>query len=326
MPLPTPGDVHVNSLLTDVSVAFMQDANKFVADRVFPRINVEKQSDKYATYSQADFMRDDMKRRAPGSETAGGRYRVSTDSYQCEVWGYHIDVDDQTVANADNPFNPMRDAAQVATMKEMLAREVQWASSYFTTSVWTGGLKASGSRGDLVAGTDFTAFDDVSSTPIETISDQMVEVEAITGYLPNKLVLTRRGFMALKNHPDIVDRIKHVSDGPVTTGMIARLLDLEEIMIAAAVKNSAQEGLTGSYDYIMGNHALLLYTTPTPSLLQATAGYTFVWSGYTGAVDGRRVKSYRLEHLNSERIEIEATWDQKVVSSTLGVFFQNIVS
>lgn len=326
MPLPTPGDVHVDTLLTGVSVAYMNTADKFIADRVFPRVPVQQRSGKYATYSKADFLRDEMKYRAPGSVSAGGGFRTSTSNYFAEVFAYHVDVDDQTVANATSPFEPVRDATTYITQKELIKREVAWCSSFFTTSVWTGGTKASGAKGDLVAGTDFTAWDDASSTPIEDVQNQIAEVEANTGILPNTLVVNRRTMMALRNHPDIVDRIKYTSGNPVGEDIIGRLLGVDRVLVAAGVKNSATEGLANSSDYIAGNSALLVYAAPSPSLMTPSGGYTFVWSGLTGSQDGRRIKRYRMEEYAADRVEIEASWDQRVVASDVGAFFSNTVS
>lgn len=46
---PTQGNVHVDAILTNISVAFMQDQTQFGADRVFPIVPVQKQSDKFFT-------------------------------------------------------------------------------------------------------------------------------------------------------------------------------------------------------------------------------------------------------------------------------------
>lgn len=326
MPLPTPGDVHVDHLLTGISVAYMNTADKFVADRVFPRVAVTQRGGKYATYSKADFLRDEMKYRGPGSISAGGGFRTSTETYYADVYAYHVDVDDQTVANATVPFEPVRDATQYITQKELIKREADFVTKFFSTSVWTGGTKASGSKGDLVAGTDFTAWDDASSTPIEDVQNQIAEVEANTGVMPNTLVINRRVAMALRNHPDIVDRIKYTQGQPVGEDLIARLLGVDRLLVAAGVRNSAGEGLSNSSDYIAGNNALLVYASPSPSLMTPSGGYTFVWSGLTGSQDGRRIKRYRLEEYAADRIEIEASWDMKVVAADTGAFFSNCAS
>lgn len=326
MPLPTPGDVHVDTLLTGISVAYANTADKFVADRVFPKVPVQSRSGKYATYNKGDFLRDEMKNRGPGSESAGGGFRTSTSNYFCDVFAYHVDVDDQTVANATSPFEPVRDATQYLVQKELIKREVVFASNFFTTSIWTGGKKASGSNGDLVAGTDFVKWNDASSTPIEDVQNQSAEIEAVTGLLPNTLVVNRRVAMALRNHPDIVDRIKYTQGQPVGEDLIARLLGVDRLLVAAGVKNSGAEGATTSADYIAGNNALLVYAAPSASLMTPSGGYTFVWSGYSGSQDGRRIKRFRVETVASDRVEIEATWDQRLVAADVGAFFSGAVA
>ncbi len=95
-------EVHVDQILTNISVAYLQANDAFIARRVFPAVPVEKKSDKYYTFNKNDFKRLQMQRRGPGQESAGGGFRHSTASYSCDVWGLHIDLDHQTRANYDN--------------------------------------------------------------------------------------------------------------------------------------------------------------------------------------------------------------------------------
>ena len=57
MPSPTQADVHINVPLTNVSVAYMQSSSSFIADKVFPKVPVNKQSDLYWKYSKSDWRR-----------------------------------------------------------------------------------------------------------------------------------------------------------------------------------------------------------------------------------------------------------------------------
>ena len=84
MPQPTRSDVHVNTPLTAISIAFMQQAQNFVADRVFPNIPVTKQSDLYFVYPKGDWFRRQMEKRAPASESAGSGWDLTTDSYSSQ--------------------------------------------------------------------------------------------------------------------------------------------------------------------------------------------------------------------------------------------------
>ena len=73
--------------------------------------------------------------------------------------------------------------------------------------------------------------------------------------------------------------------------------------------------------------ALVLYAPKSPSLLTPSAGYTFTWSGYLGGnSQGVRIKRFRMEHIASDRVESEATWDQKVVCNDLGYFLSQAVA
>jgi hypothetical protein len=58
-----------------------------------------------------------------------------------------------------------------------------------------------------------------------------------------------------------------------------------------------------------------------------SAGYIFDWAGFTGGgQQGQRIKTFRMEQLASDRVEIEAAFDMKRVASDLGVFFNDVLT
>ena len=324
MPNPTPGSVHVDQLLTNVSVAFVQSSTKFVADQVFPRVPVDKQSGKIATYSKQDFLRDEVDKRAPGDAAVSLGYRPSSTSYVADEWAAEHPIDDQVRSNADSPFMPERDATQFLTQKMLIKRERQFATNFLSSgsSLWTG----SSDGADLVGGTDFTQWSNAAATPIEDIHSKAENVEIQTGFLPNKLVINRTVWHDLKNHPDIVDRVKHTSDGPVTQDIVARLCGLDNIHVASAVHYNAGEGLsTNAGAYIASDLALLVYATNTPSLMQPSGGYTLTWDGLIpGANMGQAVETYRDESRVSDVVRVRSAWAQKRVAPSVGVLFTNV--
>jgi hypothetical protein len=68
---PTLSQVHVAAPLTNIAVAYMQDDNNYIADKIFPIVPVEFQSDLYYKWSKDDFFRDEAQQRADGQESAG---------------------------------------------------------------------------------------------------------------------------------------------------------------------------------------------------------------------------------------------------------------
>ena len=134
---PGRGDVHVNRPLTNISVAFMQSMENFIAASVFPNIPVDKKSDQYFTYDRGEFNRDEMEERAPGAPSAGGDYTISTADYAARVYAYHRDVADQLRSNQDQPLNLDREATEFVTLKGLIKRERLWVNSFFKGGVWT---------------------------------------------------------------------------------------------------------------------------------------------------------------------------------------------
>jgi hypothetical protein len=319
MPQPTTNDVHVDAILTNISVAYIQDQGAFIANRVFPSVPVEKQSDKYFKYTKGDWFRDEAQLRAPATESAGSGYSLSTDTYTTSVYAFHKDVDDQTRANADNPLNPDRDATQFVTQRLLLRQEVEWMSTYFTTGVWDT---------DVVGGTDFTAWSNyTSSDPITDIEAGKSQILSNTGFMPNVLVLGYDAFRQLRHHPDIVDRIKYTSSEVPAEGILSSLFGVDRVLVSRSIKNGGAEGASDSFSFNSGNNAALYYVAPSPGLLTPSAGYQFTWRGVSdGMGQNVGISRFRMPELRSDRIEAQMAWDYKVVATDLGYFFSGCVA
>lgn len=315
MPQPTVSDVHVDAILTNISIAYMQEADNFVASRAFPQIPVNKQSDKYFTYSQADFFRDQVQLRADGTPSAGTGYSLSTATYAAEVYALHKDIGDQVRQNADNPIDPDMDATRFLTQQMLIRQEIDWASNAFATGIWDT---------DRTPG---TLWSSAGSTPIADIETGKQTVMTATGYVPNTLIISYKAFSALVDNADIVDRIKFTSQDSVTPDLLARVFNVDRCLIMSSIYNTAAEGATAAYAAVGDKDALLCYTPRNPGLMVPSAGYQMVWSGISaGLGTASAVSRFRLDELKADRIEIEAAWDTKIVSSALGYFFSNPVA
>jgi len=325
MPQPNINSVHVDAILTNISVAYLQNQDNFIADKVFPVIPVDKKSDKYFTYTKNDWFRDEAQRRAPGTESAGGGYNLSTGTYSADVWAFHKDVDDQTVANADSPLNPLREATEFVTRRLMLRKELQFVSDYFTTGVWSTditGVASSPSTNQVIKWSDYT-----NSDPISDLEAGKAAILGNTGMEANTLVLGYDVFKSLKNHPDLVDRIKYTSSQTITTDMLAAMFDIPRVIVAKAVKATNNEGAADAYGFAFGKNALLCHVAPQPGLLTPSAGYQFSWTGVSGGLGATiGTSQFRMESIKADRVEAEIAFDNKVIASDLGYFWSSIVA
>jgi len=326
---PTVADSHVNAALTAISVAYVQDQTRFVADRVFPVVPVQKQSDRYYIYDRGDFNRDEMELRAPGTESAGAGYRLdNTPTYYAAKYSLHKDVPDELLANSDAVLNPMRDATLFLTQKALLKREKMFATNYMAAN-WTSNFSGVAS-GQSWSGTTILQWNDANSTPIEDVRKAGTTILERTGFAPNVLVIGKPVYDALADHPDVVDRIKYGqtpgSPASVTLQALASLFDVERVEVMSAIENTANEGLSAAHSFVGGKKALLCYAAPNPGLMTPSAGYTFMWSGLMGGATGQRVRSFRMEHLEATRVEIDTAFDQKLVAADLGFYIATAVA
>ena len=321
MPQPNYGQLHINAPLTNVSVAFQQDANRYIADQVFPQVPVDKQGDLYFQYLLEDWIRGQADVRAPGTESTGGGYDLTTGSYFANVFAVHKDIDDQTMQNADAAFNLQSDATEWVTDNLLLKRDRDFAAAYLTTGVWTGSTTGT----DL---TPATLWSSAGSTPIEDIAAQQYAIDSVTGKFPNTLVIGAKVLPALLNHAEILDRIKYTGAGGFTTMQIlAQAFQVDRVVVARAVQNTAPKGVTANVNYLVGKSAWLGYSEPNPGLMKASAGYIFTWTGLLGAgAYGTRIKSWYIDEIASTRVEGETAYAMKVIAPQLGAFWSAVVA
>src|SRR3989304_2056074 len=125
---PTETDVHVDAMLTNISVAYIQSQDGFIASKVFPLVRVAKESDKFYKYTKEDWFKDEAEIRADSTESAGSGYRLGADSYSTDLWAFHKDVGDRVRKNADSQINLDTDAVRFVTQRMLLRQEIQWVS------------------------------------------------------------------------------------------------------------------------------------------------------------------------------------------------------
>jgi hypothetical protein len=326
MPQPTPSDLHVDKYLTDLSVAFVQDASQFVAGKVFPVVGVSKQSDKYPVFPKGFFWRDLFRPRPLGGAAPLVGYEISEDSYIATEYALAHAIDDRVYANTDDPLDPRRSAVNLLTQQAMIQRDRLWATTFFAASLWDTdwtGVDATPGAGELLR------WNVAASDPIGDIHAQIDAVHAVTGFRPNKLVLGMDVITVLLNHADVLDRIKYTQFGMTSRQILATLLQVDEILVPGGVYESAAEGATSSIGLIANaKDALLIYSAPSPGIEVPSAGYTFAWTGLLAgtAAFGGVVSTMREERNHSDIIEMRQAYDMKLVASELGVFFDGIVA
>jgi hypothetical protein len=358
---PTQSDLHVNALLTDVSGMYSQEQDVFIARDVFPIVPVTKISDRYVMYSRADFNRNQMQKRAPGTTVKNIGYRVDTQpTYLCDVWALGKTIDDQTRGNADNIFNLDVEATRLLTTQSLINREVQWMSTYFQpnlwSNMWTGAAANSAGGYPQIPATspassyNFMVWSNSASTPIQDVRTLRRIVQLTSGgFRPNKMVIGRPVLDVLIDHPEFVDRVKYGQTAPrpakVVLEALAEIFEMDTVHVSDAIYNTAPEGagvdsgatyVPPAYNqgvnaqennqFIAGPNVWIGFTPSAPGIMTPACGYTFAWTGYFGATDaGERLSSYYFQPDRSTHVEIESAYVHKLVSPDMGGFMSDCI-
>jgi hypothetical protein len=308
----SPNSVHVDQALTNVSVQFRNAA--LVAPRVAPEVTVQKQSDKYHVWGKEDFRVLDDRKRA-GAVANEAEDTLSTDAYFCDGHALRKFLSDEEVQNADTVLSLDIQKTRRLTSMIMLAQEDNLATQL--AADMTGA-----SQVDLVA----AKWDDDTVDPIKRIYTEKETIGKRIGVEPNKLLLSAPVFRGIRNNAKVTGRITgstNLEGSRVTAQALAELLEIDEVIVGAAKKDTAAEGQAASLDYIWGKTAILFYAPAQPSPDEMALAYTFLWN--VGEL-GRLVKRYRDEPAGGDWIEVLKYYALKTVSKDCGTRFINAVA
>ena len=326
MPLLTPSSVHLDQPLTNLTLAFAQDQSNFIADKVFPVVGVERQSDKFYIYDRDNMNRTgDVKALAPRTEVNRIGMSISNSSYYTDVFGLGMDFDQQTLANEDAALDIRSAGAQTLATRLMIHREEQFAANFFAASIW--GSESTPSN----LWSDYT-----NSTPIQDVTNARRTMQLKSGgFKPNTMVVGKEVRDILINHPKILARLNGGStvSNPalITDAKLAEIFEVENFYIMEAVKNDSVEGVAESNSFIGGKHALLVHGPKGAGLMTPAAGLTFAWNNVPGANNlGITVESFSDDALKrqqvAEHIQVKMAYDMQVTGADLGYLFVNAVA
>jgi hypothetical protein len=326
MTQPVGGDLHVDQVLTNFSVAWSQSTNDFISSKVFPRLPVDKRTDRYRVYNRAQ-MRSvgGVFKRAPGTESRGIGWTSTHETYHVDPYAVHVDLDDQTLAEADDPLKLPRQATSLITQRLLLSKELDWHEKFFKPGVWDN------------EPTPAEMWDDAASDPISEVGHWVDQFALQNAKAPNVMIIGVDVWRALRNHPDLVDRIKYTQRGLVTADLIGAAFEIPTILVSRASwvpdyeeRGSAKEDNDNAPDfrYITNPKGILLtYSTDTPQDMEPLAGLSITWKGYfAGNSQGIRIKRFRQEAIESDRIEGMITYEHRQVAPSMGLYVDQLVA
>jgi hypothetical protein len=308
--MPLSSHLHRDVALEGVSIAYKPDG--LIAQEL-PQYPVARDSDVYYVYSKDTMTIPETIRQKGQANRA--TWEVSTSSYLLQDHALMDLVYDSDRDNADKALKLDVDTVEFLTQKIALRYEKCAATLLFSDANWSNNVSLSAAGG----------FATNTTNPINVIDTATSVIAQQSGLLPNTMVINYPTFLALKENTSTVDRVKYTSADSLSEGILAKLFNLQRILVARGVENTGEMGMaddtTTSQTWIWTNCAWVGYLNPTPGLKKASAMYTFRKN------DGSpwKVTRWRDEEEEADAIRVQTKYQHKAVATSCGYLIEDTI-
>lgn len=284
---------NVNPILTNMAIGFLPDAEKpssagglgYVGRGVFPSLPVASPSGMYNVWKRGDFLRRGGKKIANGEAPPVEGFATGSGNYSVDSWGVSTAYTARDLAEgrrAGISEGTLRtNKTKFVTLKGMLELELKVATFCQTSGNWTNTV--AGVAANPVVGTSFMQWNQAGSQPVEDLIYWKEKMRLTSGFAPNKMVIPIQVWNTMRSNAELLSRITYsgTMDRPtqVSLQQVKDLFEIQNIVIAEGVYNTAVEGQVDAFGYIWGKSIWMGYVTDAPSLDQPSAGYNFAWTG-----------------------------------------------
>lgn len=320
------GQFHIDTYATNYVLGYGMTTPGTLAERVFTTIPATGATGSFLKVDKGSWFRSQVEERPMGGENKLAYYGTSTGTYLTREFGLRHRIDDRTAANNNSPYDLSKAAGMFLAGQHQIHKDGYLASKFFTPGVWGTDVVGHASP----SGAQFLQFNQSGSKPIQVIRQYRRTMSRTTGRRANVLVLGTDVYDVLLDHADFVGRLSNDSVRIVNEQLMARIFEVDEIVVAEPIYNSAAEGLTPVMQYIVNSKIMFLaHRAPmaTTDGTAVTAGAIYPWAGLIPGMnrDGLAILERRYDAAYSDEWDSRSAWDMQVMAADLGVFFSSAV-
>lgn len=299
-------DLHIDVALSNMAIGYRPEG--FIADMIFPTVQVQKQSDLYTVFDRASRTRSENDLRAPGTAATKVTENIGSGTYFAKNYALASGVWLEDKANAD----PI-----------LLSRLLNGKSTLLLDKLLLGMEKRVANL--VCSGSNVGSYSAVSSAwtgagnPIGNINAAIDNVHYSNGVRPNRIVFGVEAWKSFRRNSDVRGLIFGTNNGGgyPNVAQVAQLLDVDEVLIGGAFANTTQEGQTESLASIWKDNVLVYYAPDAPSMDRPSLGYGFRWAA--PGLPNMQVERHPYDsHTKSEDIEVGYYQDEKITGASYG--------
>jgi hypothetical protein len=310
---PVQADVYVDPALTNFSIAY-QD-NRYIADKIFPTIPVDTPTGIYYVHDRSKF-RAVNDYRAMGTRAQSVGTKISQATY-----GPLIDHELETpvywelLKLAKDPLRLEMKATSDITQMSIINKEIDAFNKCADTAVVTQTVALSGND----------RWDNYStSTPSDPADDVALAVDTVKRQTHKSstdltVIIGYEVWSKLRNHPQMLERVKYSERGIVTTDLVAEVFNVKRVWIAEGEYNNTEVGQTDNSAYIWGKNVWVL-------LIDDTAEIDSITFGLTMQMGNREIDTRSDRDIKANIVRITNYYQQLVVAAHAGYLISTVVS
>lgn len=253
-------------------------------------------------------------RRAPGAETQRVQYGYASDPVSLQ----------QDALEGLVPFENMEEASRVPGIDlasgsiEMVMDVIALGREHAIATMARNPANYGANNKLALTGAD--KWSDPASNPAADMKEAKEQIRRRIGRYPTLLTLSPEAFNALADHPKIKEQFKYTSSDSVTTAMLAKYFDIEQVIVGKAVfldENADDD--TDAQD-VWGNDAILSFTPRGSNYRIPSFGYTYRLKGHP-LVE----KPYDERNRKSWVYPVTEDWSPELTGAEAGFLFQSPV-
>lgn len=278
----------------------------FIGLDVLPVFESSKQSATFKKRTIEQLLIEAASDRTSGGDYNRGNWRFTEDNFNTKDQGFEETVDDRESAIYADYFDAEKDSADQA--RDVVLRNYERRVS---TAV------EAGITNTTAAGTAWSTV--ATASPIANIRAAQIAVRLRTGIVPDTLVLEWEAFQYLKDVAEVIDRLKYAgftdpNRGNINEAAVAQALGIKNVIVAGAVRNTANEAVAATLAAIWTKTKAHLIKTASPGapLNTVCLGRTIHW-GEDGSRIGGVFETYREEGRRYQVVRQRMETDEKIL-------------
>ena len=308
------GQLYIDAPLTSFSQQYRNDPEGFIQDVVAPVVLVEKKTGKYAYYPKSILKAPVNSIRTGEGKTARANFQVQWKSYtELNEHALKDGITKDEYAMYQDPLDPQQDTVAYLMDQLQLEREIELNTVITNTSIVTQ-YAAPATQWNATTG---------AGSPFLDIEAGINQMQIYGLRAPNTVVMGYYVWSQLKNHPDMLDRVKFSQLGVLTTELFTSLFSdsgISRTVVAKAAYDTGAEGLTATNTYIIGKNLWLIHSTPSPKLRSVNFMHTLVLK------DGRYVDSWPIIDRKTTYFRVNDFYSQFVIGPEAIYMIQGAVA